>query len=166
MIEVKEELVIELPKFITHIQQSKNKWIKIGYNKLYTGVHYSVRSKLIDQMHQFILPFIPDNVQISTPVETYLQVHAPINYSRVMMLKRKATGERYLNWKPPSDNYEADWDIDNLVVAWVKAMNDCMEKKGIIPADSVQYLSKKGEEFVPCDHIDDRKLVFTIKERK
>lgn len=160
-----EEIRLEFPKFITHVRQSKNKYIKIGYNKLYSGVHFSTRSLLIGQMHDFILPFIP-NVKMKGPVETYLEVHVPKNYSEVKMLTRKASGEKYLNWKPPLDTYTPNWDLDNLVVAWLKTINDCVEKKGIIPNDSVAFITKKTEEFIPCDHIDDRKLIFTLKTRK
>jgi hypothetical protein len=34
------EVTLEFPEFITHIPQNKNKWIKIGYNKIYTGGHF------------------------------------------------------------------------------------------------------------------------------
>jgi Holliday junction resolvase RusA-like endonuclease len=160
-----DEIVLEFPQFITHVKKSKNKYMKIGYNQLYSGVHFSLRSKLINQMHEYILPYIP-NISIQTPVETYLELHVPKNYSDVKMLTRKGTGEKYLNWKAPAEGYSPNWDLDNLVVAWLKAINDCLEKKGIIPDDCVEYVTKKTEEYIPCEHIDDRKIVFTIKTRK
>jgi hypothetical protein len=168
------EIRIEFPEFPTHVKlndpktlTTRQKWLKIGYNKLYSGVHFTVRSKLINQMHEYILKHIPKDIgAIDTPVETILELHAPLNYGNVKLLYDKAKFEHKLSWKKPSKDFVPTWDLDNLVAAWIKAINDCIQKRDIVPDDNVQYINKKTEEFIPCEDISDRKLVLIIKSRK
>ena len=45
------EIKLEFPEFITHIPQSKNNWVKIGYNKIHASAHYTTRAALVSAMH-------------------------------------------------------------------------------------------------------------------
>ena len=47
------EIKLEFPEFITHIHTSKNKSIKIGYNKIYASSHYTVRAAFVAALHGY-----------------------------------------------------------------------------------------------------------------
>ena len=86
------EIKLEFPEFITHIPVSKNKWVKIGYNKIHASVHYTTRAALVAAIHWYIEKHIPNNLTIKAPVETKLTVYAPVNYGVMKMIKDKVTG--------------------------------------------------------------------------
>src|SRR5210317_1566925 len=108
------EITLEFPEFITHIPQSKKTWVEIGYNKIYTGGHFSMRSALVAAMHGYIEKHIPPNLAIKAPVETHLIVYAPKNFGNVKRLKNKKTGKAYISWKPARPDYIPNWDIGHL----------------------------------------------------
>lgn len=160
------EIKLEFPEFITHIPVSKNKWVKIGYNKIHASVHYTTRAALVAAMHGFIEKHIPNNLTIKAPVETKLTVYAPVNYGVMKMIKDKVTGKRKTSWKPAADDYKPNWDIGNLALIWLKCLDDVLIKKGILPDDTVEFLQRTTYEFVPVENFKDRKLVYQIKTIK
>jgi len=158
-----KKLELEFPEFITHIPKSKKEWIKIGYNKIHSSVHYSTRASLVAAMHGYIEKHIPEHLSIEGPVETSLIVYAPINYGTMRMLLNKETGRRETNWKPADKDYKPKWDIGNLAMVWLKSLDDVIIKKGILPDDTVEHLRKTSYEFVPVKNFSERKLVYQIK---
>jgi hypothetical protein len=160
------EITLEFPEFITHIPQSKNKWVKIGYNKIYASGHHMMRSALVAAMHGYIEKHIPPNLDIQAPVETHLTVYAPINFGNVKRLKNKKTGKAYISWKPARDTYIPNWDIGNLAMIWLKCLDDVLIKKRLLPDDTVEYLKKTTYEFVEVPTLKERKLVYKIKSIK
>lgn len=160
------ELTLTFPKFITHVPKSKNKWTKIGYNAIHASAHYTVRAAFVAAMHKYIENNIPENLDITGPVETSLIIYAPINYGNVRRLKNKKTGKFYLSWKPPFAGYSPNWDLFNLAAVWLKSLDDVLIKKGIIPEDTVEYLKKTSYEYIETDTLEERKLVYKIKTIK
>lgn len=160
------EIKLEFPKFITHVPQSKNKHLKIGYNRIYASAHHTVRAALVAAMHGYIEKHIPKNLTIQTPVETKLIIYAPVNYGNVKKLKDKKTLSWKLSWKPPRDGYRPNWDIGNLAMVWLKCLDDVLIKKGLLPDDTIEYLTKTSYEFVPVKTLEERKLVYEIKTSK
>jgi len=162
----KKEIVLTFPEFITHIPQTKKKWIKIGYNKLYASGHFSVRASLVAAMHRYIENNIPEKLSIGSPIETKLIVYAPINFGNVKRLTNKDTGDKYISWKPARKDYEPNWDIGNLALVWLKCLDDVIVKKGILKDDSILYLTKTSYEFIEVETLKERKLVYTLKTRE
>jgi len=160
------EIKLEFPEFITHIPQSKNKFLKIGYNRIYASAHHTVRAALVSAMHGYIEKHIPENLSIETPIETKLVVYVPINFGDVKRLKDKKTGNWYLNWKPARIGYSPRWDIGNLAMVWIKCLDDVLIKKNILPEDTVEFLKKTSYEFVEVPTLKERKLVYHIKTIK
>ena len=160
------EIKLEFPEFITHIPVSKNKWVKIGYNKIHASVHYTTRAALVAAMHGYIEKHIPNNLTIKAPVETKLTVYAPVNYGVMKMIKDKKTGKRKTSWKPAADDYRPNWDIGNLALIWLKCLDDVLIKKGILPDDTIEFLQRTTYEFVPVANFKDRKLAYQIKTIK
>ena len=160
------ELELVFPEFITHIPVSKKEFIKIGYNKIHAGIHFSKRGALVSAMHGYIEKHIPELLSIQGPIETSLVVHAPINFGGMKMILDKQTGKRKVSWKPAEKNYEPNWDIGNLALIWLKCLDDVIIKKGILPDDSVKHLRKTSYEFEPVTQFRDRKLVYTLKTKK
>jgi hypothetical protein len=160
------ELTLEFPRFITHIPQNKKTFIKIGYNKIHTGMHYSARAALVAAMHGYISDHIPDNLTIEGPIETHIKVYAPINFGSVKMVVDRTTGRRKIQWKPAAKDYVPNWDISNLAMVWLKCMDDVVINKGILPDDTVKYIQKTTYEFIPVETLDERKLVYELKTIK
>jgi len=162
---IKKEIILEFPEFITHIPQTKKKWIKIGYNKLYASGHFSIRAALVATMHRYIESNIPNDLLIKSPIETSLIVYAPINFGNVKRLTDKKTGDKYISWKPAREDYEPNWDIGNLALVWLKCLDDVVVKKKIIKDDSIAYLTKTSYEFREVKTLKERKLVYTLKTK-
>lgn len=160
------ELKLEFPEFITHIPQSKNIWIKIGYNKIHASAHYTTRAALVAAMHGYIEKHIPENLTIQGPVETHLTVYAPVNFGAMKMILDKETGKRRVSWKPASKDYKPNWDIGNLALIWLKCLDDVLIKKGILPDDTVEFLQRTTYEFIPVSDFKNRKLVYKLKTIK
>jgi hypothetical protein len=160
------ELKLEFPEFITHIPQSKNIWIKIGYNKIHASAHYTTRAALVAAMHGYIEKHIPENLTIQGPVETHLTVYAPMNFGAMKMILDKETGKRRVSWKPASKDYKPNWDIGNLALIWLKCLDDVLIKKGILPDDTVEFLQRTTYEFIPVSDFKNRKLVYKLKTIK
>jgi hypothetical protein len=160
------EITLTFPEFITHIPVSKKEFIKIGYNKIHAGIHFSKRGALVSAMHGYIEKHIPELLSIQGPIETSLVVYAPVNFGGMKMILDKETGKRKVSWKPAEKNYKPNWDIGNLALIWLKCLDDVIIKKGILPDDSIQHLRKTSYEFEPVTQFRDRKLVYTLKTKK
>ena len=165
MVEEKPEIIkIVIPEFMTHVNKSKTKYLKINGQNLYNGsLHYISRAKMVKQMHDYVKPFIDKELKgrdLSRlyPLSISLELHVPLNYGNVRMLK---TG---ISWKPVRDDYIATWDADNLWI-WGKIFNDSLTEGGYIEDDSVSFVTNSGGvKFREIDNLKDRKLVFIISK--
>ncbi len=149
---------IVLPEFPTHVNKSKSSYMKVGYNRIYAGINHFVRAKMVSQLHSFISKHIPDGITCEYPAEMHLTIYCPINWGSVRMYKGK------ISWKKPADNYEPNWDLDNLATLWLKCINDVLVHKGIFPDDTVKYIRKATYEFKECDDLTDRRIVFKLQK--
>jgi hypothetical protein len=158
-----KELTLEFPNFITHVPLSKNKWVKIGYNKIHSSSHYTVRAAFVAAMHSYIEDNIPDNLEIEFPIKSHLTIYVPVNYGGVKRLKNKKTNTHYISWKKPEPDYSPPWDLFNLAAVWLKSLDDVLQKKGILPDDTIAYIQKTTYEYVEIEDLKDRKLVYNLK---
>jgi hypothetical protein len=154
---------IEIPEFITHAPKSKNKKVKINGQSIYNGgMNHHTRSKIVSHIHKYIKSFLPKNLKINYPIEIELEFHAPINYGDVRRIKGK-NGYR-ISWKKPHEGYKPSWDCDNQWI-WCKCFNDTLVENGYLPDDNVSIIKKSGGvKWIPVDELEDRKLIFIIKE--
>ena len=157
------ELTIEFPEFITHVPLSSRKWVKIGYNKIHASAHFTVRNAFVAAMHKYMEKHVPKDYKIGLPVETKLIIYAPINYGDVKRLTHKKTGKAYINWKPALNGYSPRWDVGNLAMVWLKSLDDMLQKKGILPDDTVEFLRKTSYEFIEVPTLKERRLVYKLK---
>lgn len=158
-----KKIVLEFPKFITHVPLSKNKWVKIGYNHIHSSAHFTVRNAFVAAMHSYIDKHIPKDCGVITPVHTKLKIYAPKNYGSVRRLKDKKTKKAYISWKPAKEDYIPNWDLGNLALVWLKCLDDMLIKTGVIPEDTIDFIQKTSYEYIEVDTIDKRKLVYEIK---
>lgn len=158
-------LTLEFPEFITHIPQSKKKWVKIGYNKIHSGGHFTTRNALVGAMHSYLEKHIPQNLEIETPVETHLIVYVPRNYGSVKRLLDRKTNSYFISWNRPKPDYVPNWDIGNLAMIWLKCLDDVLQKRGVIKDDTIQFISKTTYEYVEVDTLKERKLEYILKTR-
>jgi hypothetical protein len=160
-----EIIKVVIPEFITHIHQSKKKLIKINGQKMYSGLHPMVRTKIVDQMHDYVRTYINEELQgrdLSRlyPLNVSLEFHAPINYGSVRQYK----GE--IRWKAPKPGYIPNWDADNQWI-WGKVFNDTLTEEGYIEDDNIKYVTSSGKvKYRQVKDFKDRKLVFIIKQDK
>lgn len=160
---MKKEFKVTIPEFMTHANKSKNKYLKINGQRLYSGLNPHVRSSIVKQMHDYVRCYIKDqlkgkNLKSLGLLRIRLEFHAPINYGDVRMYK----GE--VKWKEPKTDYLAEWDVDNMWI-WGKIFNDTLTEEGFINDDSVSYVKASGEVMhVPVKTFDERKLIFVISK--
>lgn len=154
---------IELPLFPTHIQISKNKWIKVSGNRLWSGLKPFFRSTIKKQLSAYCNPFISqlnDDVLTGHQIGTGIDVHIPRNYGSV---RRSAKTGEILHYKA-EENYVPNWDLKNFTFFWSKTLDDCLVECGKIPDDNVSVLSEDlGSKVIFVDNLDMRKLVYKIK---
>ena len=153
----RKKIKITLPQFPSHVKISKNKSMKLGYNKIYAGINHFVREKTVRQIHDFVEAHVPMGLELPVPVGTHLRIYVPINYGNVRMVKGNIT------WKPPHDRYKPNWDLDNLAFIWLKSLNDGLVKAGILPDDTVEYLNSTAYSVHFVKTFEQRKLVYEIK---
>lgn len=158
----KEEIRITIPEFMTHVNKSKVKYIKINGQSIYNGrLNPFTRAKMVKQMHEYVRPYINKELKgrdLSRlyPLSIHLEFHAPINYGNVRLLK---TG---ISWKPALPDFKATWDVDNMWI-WGKIFNDELTESGYIEDDSVSFVTSSGRvQFKEVADFRDRKLVFVI----
>ena len=160
---MKKEFKVTIPEFMTHANKSKNKYLKINGQRLYSGLNPHVRSSIVKQMHDYVRCYIKDqlkgkNLKSLGLLRIRLEFHAPINYGDVRMYK----GE--VKWKEPKKDYLAKWDVDNMWI-WGKIFNDTLTEEGFINDDSASYVKASGEVMhVPVKTFDERKLIFVISK--
>ena len=165
-----KELRIEIPEFITHIPKSKNKYIKINGQRIYSGMNHHLRALLVRKIHTYLSPFVKAyfkkkslNLLSRTNLKVKLEFHAPINYGQVQMRKDK-NGIYRTVWKAPKIDYKPTWDCDNQWI-WGKCFDDVLTEEGIIVDDSIDVIRSSGEvEFHQVETFEDRKLVFVITQ--
>lgn len=152
---------IKLLKFPTHVPKNKNgtKWWKINNQSIYNGyVNRFTRAVVIENMHNYIMNELPDNISFNKPVQVDVIVRTVKNHGSVSRRSGKTC------WKKPEKDYEPNWDEDNLTSIWTKAIRDSLTKKGIVPDDNVQYIKGgyRGIEFV--EELENREILIIIKE--
>lgn len=148
-----------VPQFPTHIRISKNRYQKVSGNALYSGLHRAIRHKMFTSMHDFLMGKIPDGNAVFSPVTISFRFYVPINYGDVRYISKT----QKLIWHPPEPNYIPRWDVDNLAWPWIKAVLDTLVKKMVIENDTVEQVQSIQYQFIPCEHLDQRKLVISIK---
>jgi hypothetical protein len=134
-----EVLTIELPNFPTHVPISKTKWQKIGYNSLHSSPHFTLRAKYVSVMHTFCEKHVPTDITLEGPIVTELIMYVPYNFGNVKSRMNKELCKREISWKKPANDYEPNWDLFNLGALWLKILDDCIVRSGILPDDNIKY---------------------------
>lgn len=118
------------------------RYISLSGNNFTTGLHHSVRSKIVHFLKDFYMPFVQTMKPFDKfPIQVEWEFHSPV---------------------------EVEFDMSNFWF-YYKYFEDCLfeEKyKGrditpIMPDDNRKYVTKPGApELWPVDDIEDRKFVF------
>lgn len=127
--------------FIIKNSQSKSKprYVAISGNALYARMHERIRIKIMNELKKSMLPHIPKE---------------PLDKS-LFPLKVKMLIYRTVD--------KGQWDIDNFNIFYFKAFFDLLRDKGVIPDDSIEFLTGVGSEFIPVIDDKDRKLEFIFE---
>lgn len=158
-----DEIIIEFPKFITHVPKNKTDFIKIGYNTIHSSPHFMTRAALVAAMHRYLEKNIPENLKIEGVIEIYLTIYAPINFGDVKMVTDKTNNKKTIRWNPAKKDYIPRWDLSNLAFAWLKSMDDVLVKKGVFIDDNVGIIRRGIYQYQEVEELENRKLVYTIK---
>jgi hypothetical protein len=115
------------------------RYITIGGNLIYSGIHERVRIKIMNSIKTYFKKHIP-NIKLKDtlklPLEVTMEVHRPI------------------------DN--GNWDIDNFAIIYIKAFFDSIVDKKLIDDDNIKNIISVKTKYVPITNEDDRRLVFII----
>lgn len=155
-------ILIELATNEKVIKNSKTagkpRMLTINAQKIYVGVHHSVRSKIVNELHDiFYKEFkkqLPEEIILERNQRVLISLHFHDIYTS----------------KLP--------DLDNLSNLFIKCGIDCLTKAnnpnqldpdggtthklGIIPDDKICFIPHITTEFTPVEKVEDRKLDFNI----
>jgi Holliday junction resolvase RusA-like endonuclease len=179
--------VIEIPKYIKHILLSNKrratyymKGEQIPKRFLAKKYPFDKKNRMVDFEGK---PIIKNQRTVGTPrlkkingqdiYSGYATHHLRANMvnqikeSFMQVLK----GIPRVNYSPVRIDAEihdvigaANWDLDNLWI-YIKCMQDCLTDAGIIPDDTIEYVTKAPSfEFFPAPDEDSRKMVFIIRK--
>lgn len=161
--------IFEFPMFITHVKKNvakderKQDYIKINFNTLHASPHYTIRQTMMRDLHTYIEENLPKDINLlNKQYLTKLDIYIPINYGTVSYRKDKVTNIRKLSWKPPKINYIPNWDIGNIAIVWLKAIDDVLISKKMLQNDTVSYIKGASYEFHEVSHIDERKIIYQL----
>lgn len=161
-----ERYEVEIPQFITHVDKTKTKKLKINGQTIYSGnLHHYTRAKVVKQLHEYLSKHIKEQLGEADlshlfPLQITLHFFSPINYGDIRIYKGG------LSWKKPVAGYEPSWDADNQWI-WGKCFNDSLVKCGYVPDDNVAYIQSSGKVvFNEVEELNDRKLLFVIEKSK
>ena len=156
--------------FPTHVPVTANKkapdkYQKITGQNLYSGaMNRFQRGNAVEWLHNYLLKEIPQThwdwlksefVNVVYPIQLQLIFYAPLNYGTVKRIKGNIV------WHPAQPDYIPNWDIDNQWI-WNKLFCDVLQMVGLIPNDTVNYISSFQITFVETPDLINRKLVFKL----
>ena len=134
----------------------KPRLLTINAQKIYVGIHHSVRSKIVNELHKLF-----NNA-----------------FKKQLPPKIDLQGNKILISLHFYDQYSTKLpDLDNLANLFVKCGIDCLttpnnpnqtstegttHKLSIIPDDKMAFIPHIVSEFTPVDKIEDRRLEFTL----
>lgn len=111
--------------------------LKINGQQLYSGnMNPMVRSKVVNVLKEFMSNCIPDGLELGFPVRVESDLYAPLAAK--------------------------NWDLDNQ---WIyhKCFLDALVAKGCLPDDNIMFVTQAPAfRYFPCDHKEDRKIVYRI----
>jgi hypothetical protein len=156
---------IILNKFPTHVARTRNKkapnkYMKVTNQSVYNGaMNRFTRNNVITNMHEYIIENIPKNFgKFKGPVKPVFHIYTVRNHGTVK--RKKDTGEHI--WKPVADDYQANWDDDNLAFLWIKTIKDTLSKVGAWPDDNVDYCRGADWDIIFVDTLEERKIVINF----
>lgn len=156
-----DQIMIELKtgeKVIKNVKTvGKPRMLTINAQKIYVGIHHSVRSKIVNELHSIF------NKEFKN------QLPAKIDTTDKKILISLHFHDKYTTKLP---------DLDNLANLFVKCGIDCLttvnnpnqvktaatHKLGILPDDKIIFIPHIVMEFTEIEDLKDRKLLFTLYE--
>ena len=160
---------VDLLEYPTHVRKTKNKvkadtYIKVNNQNIYNqSIHFSVRSLMINQLHDYIKEYLPIvNTNLEYPVTISYKFYTPINYASVSRRYDKKIRNYIISWNPASDDYVPSNDLDNMSTLWVKTIQDVLTHQGYLLDDNLKYIKRYEVEFIEISDLKDRKIKLEI----
>lgn len=161
---------IVLSKFPTHIaitnnKTAPNKYIKINNQGLYSGnIHHHSRSVAVENIHSYLNAELDKHILfygktvVDVPVQLVIRIFTVLNHGDI----RRNKDGRYM-WKESKDNYEPNWDEDNLRSIWEKCIKDCLTAKGFWKDDIVSICRGIDSLVEFVDDVEDRRIELNFR---
>ena len=154
---------IVLKQFPTHIAYTDNKYApnkmkKLNNQNIYNGaLNRFSRAIAMRNLHHYIIDQIPKGMVIDKyPIKIHYLFKTVKNHGSISMRK---TG---ICWKPPKDDYKANWDIQNLAMIWMKAGDDALTRAGVIIDDNVAFVQGSSYDLKFVEKLEDREIIITF----
>lgn len=169
------KIVITINKFPTHVQTKKAsrtpaKHIKINGQKIYSGLHYITRNKVVDSLRKSLADELMKHFEPFTevlenliPLEFSMEWYVPPNWETLRYSNKK----KEILWKSLEEGkkYNGMFDVDNQWF-WTKVFTDAICKDlDLLPDDNVPIIPINGRiSHFPVEKLEDRKLVFILEK--
>ncbi len=154
-------LELELCKFPSHIEYTKSKnpkFVKVNYQNIYNGkINEFSRALMVRNLHNFIKSQLSEGSIIGDDLAEEIEIHTVINHDSIS--RRKSEGVYKILWKPPVENYNPRWDIENLASIWSKVINDTLIELNYLEDDTIKNIVSIKYKFIPIDDFLNRKII-------
>ena len=159
---------IILPRFplyapVTNNKKAPDKYIKINNQLIYnSNINRFKRNNVMTHLHKYVLFNIPKNFKKieDFPVKIHYIFYVVYNHGSI----RKSRLSNEITHKPPSEDYQPNWDDDSLAFIWMKVIRDCIVKRKILPDDNVKYALGSNYDVKFVKNLNDRKIVVQLKK--
>tara|TARA_R110000851_G_scaffold78000_5_gene172070 strand:+ start:9930 stop:10406 length:477 start_codon:yes stop_codon:yes gene_type:complete len=156
-------VTITLNEFPTHMAYTDNKYApnkmkKLNNQSIYNGaLNRFSRATVMKNMHEYITSQIPKGSKVTNyPVKVHYLFRTVRNHGSISMRSGK------LCWKKPKDDYKSNWDIQNLAMIWMKAVDDACQKAGVIVDDNSDYINGEQFDLEFVENLEDREIIITF----
>tara|TARA_R110000796_G_scaffold114269_2_gene225961 strand:+ start:107 stop:595 length:489 start_codon:yes stop_codon:yes gene_type:complete len=160
-------VTITLKEFPTHVAYTDNKYAvnkmkKLNNQSIYNGaLNRFSRAIVMKNLHNYVTSNIPKGLKITSfPVKIHYLFRTVRNHGSISMRKGK------ICWKPAKEGYEANWDLQNLAMIWMKGADDAFSKAGVLPDDNVDYIKGESFDIEFVDTLEERELIITFEKWK
>lgn len=150
---------------LTHVSSTsnktaKNKYWKINNQAIYNGtVNKFQRAVIVENMHHFMINSFNSSI-FDLKIEKVFSIHYIFNTVKNHGAITRRLGK--ISWKPVTENYKSNWDLNNISDIWIKTGNDALVLAGVLVDDNTDVIDKTMYQMVVVDHIDDLELEIII----
>jgi hypothetical protein len=159
-----KKIVISMP-LLTHVsktdnKKTPNKYWKINNQALYSGtLNQFSRAIVVEKLHHYMINSFKSEI-FDLKIEKIFSIHYVFYTVRNHGAITRRLGK--ISWKPVTETYKSNWDLNNISDIWIKTGNDALVLAGVLVDDNTDVIDKTMYQMKVVDHIDDLELEIII----